>query len=356
MSGIALSHRFYEHAVRPLLGGRRHAAALLGEGSEVLGLDDAVSTDHDFGPRVQIFLPDGGHPPSFAALPDVFEGHPTFFAAADRNGGAPGHQVEVTTAGAFFARRLGVDPAGGLGVADWLLTPTQTLATLTAGAVFHDPDGELTGRRAALRWYPADVWRYALAAGWLRVAQEEAFVGRAGAVGDDLGSRLVAARLVRELVRLAFLIERCWAPYPKWLGSCFARLDLAATAGPALAAATAAADWRDREAALVTAAGVLATATNDLGLAAPVDPAPRRYYTRDIRVLFADRLTVALTAAITESEVRAMVDRLGGRRGGPIGTLPGTIDQVTDSTEILGDPARCRRAGPLLGLAGHPHE
>ncbi|MGW4948489.1 hypothetical protein ACWEOZ_43650 [Actinoplanes sp. NPDC004185] len=44
MSGIALSHRFYEHAVRPLLGGRRHAAALLGEGSEVLGLDDAVST------------------------------------------------------------------------------------------------------------------------------------------------------------------------------------------------------------------------------------------------------------------------------------------------------------------------
>ncbi|MGW4948490.1 DUF4037 domain-containing protein [Actinoplanes sp. NPDC004185] len=256
----------------------------------------------------------------------------------------------MTTAAAFFARRLGVDPAGGLDVAAWLLTPTQTLATLTAGAVFHDPDGELTRRREALRWYPADVWRYALAAGWLRVAQEEAFVGRAGAVGDDLGSRLVAARLVRELVRLAFLIERRWAPYPKWLGSCFTRLDLAATAGPAPASATAAADWRDREAALVTAAGVLATATNDLGLAAPVDPAPRRYYTRDIRVLFADRLTVALTAAISEPQVRGLVDRLGGRRGGPIGTLPGTIDQVTDSTEILGDPVRCRRAGPLLGL------
>jgi hypothetical protein len=101
---------------------------------------------------------------------------------------------------------------------------------------------------------------------------------------------------------------------------------------------------------------VLATATNDLGLAAPVDPAPRMYYTRDIRVLFADRLTVALTAAITGPEVRALVDGLGGRRGGPIGTLPGTIDQVTDSTEVLGDPARRRRAGPLLGLAGNPDE
>ena len=273
-----------------------------------------MSPDHDFGPRVQVFRPDRD------------------------------------TVGEFFTGILGFDPGAGVTVADWLLTPTQTLAMLTAGAVFHDPAGELACRREALRWYPDDVWRYALAAGWLRVAQEEAFVGRAGAVGDDLGSRLVAARLVRELVRLAFLIERRWAPYPKWLGSGFARLDLAATASPALAAVTAAAHWRDREDALVTAAELLAAATNDLGLAAPVDPAPRRYYTRDIRVVGADRLTVALTAAVTDPEVRALLDRLGGRRGGPVGRLPGTIDQVTDSTEILGDPGRRRTAAPLLGL------
>ncbi|GIE48587.1 DUF4037 domain-containing protein [Actinoplanes nipponensis] len=349
MSGIALSRRFYTQAVRPLLGGRPHAAALLGAGSEVLGFDDDVSTDHDFGPRVQVFLPAGVAPPSLAGLPATFEGHPTVFAAADRDGG-PCHQVEVTTPGAFFARRLGVDPAAGMGLADWLLTPTQTLATLTAGAVFHDPAGELARRRAALRWYPGDVWRYALAAGWLRVAQEEAFVGRAGGAGDDLGSRLVAVRLVRELVRLAFLVERRWAPYPKWLGSGFARLDLAATAGPALAAAAAAADWRDREDALVTAAGVLIAATNELGLAAPVDPAPRAFHGRDIRVPGAERLTVALTAAITDPPVVALVEGFGGRRGGPVPTVPGTIDQLTDSTEILGDAGRRRRAAALLGL------
>jgi len=102
VSGIALSRRFYADAVRPLLGGRRHAAALLGEGSEVLGFDDGVSTDHDFGPRVQVFLPAGVAPPSWADLPRVFEGHPTVFATT---GGEPSHQVEVTTAGAFFARR-----------------------------------------------------------------------------------------------------------------------------------------------------------------------------------------------------------------------------------------------------------
>ena len=119
----------------------------------------------------------------------------------------------------------------------------------------------------------------------------------------------------------------------------------------ALAAATAAADWRDREHALVTAAGLLVTATNDLGLAAPVDPAPRPFHTRDIRVVSADRLTVALTAAVTDPEVRALLDRLGRRRGGPVGALPGTIDQVTDSTEILTGPDRRRAAAPLLGLA-----
>ncbi|MEV8503616.1 DUF4037 domain-containing protein [Actinoplanes sp. NPDC051475] len=328
MSGIDLARRLYEHEVRPRLGARPHAAALLGAGSEVLGFDDEVSTDHDFGPRVQIFLPPGA--PVVAEL-----------GGDDR--------VEVTTAGRFFADRLGADPAAGFTLEDWLVAPTQTLATLIAGAVLHDPDGELARRRARLAWYPDDVWRYALAAGWLRVAQEEAFVARAGSTGDDLGSRVIAGRLVRELMRLAFLVERRWAPYPKWFGTAFARLRLAADIGPPLAEAVAAPDWRAREAALVTAASRIAAATNDLGLATPVDPAPRPYYTRDIRVLGADRFVVALTAAIGDPPVRALLERLGGRRGGPVPTLPGTIDQVTDSTDVLTDPVRCRAAAPLLG-------
>ncbi|MFI7601971.1 DUF4037 domain-containing protein [Actinoplanes sp. NPDC049681] len=325
MSGIDLARRFYEESVRPLLGDRPHAAALLGAGSEVLGFDDEVSTDHDFGPRVQIFLPPG--------TPEL--------VADDR--------VEVTTTAGFFVARLGVDPAAGFGLEDWLVTPTQTLAELTAGAVFHDPAGELARRRAALAWYPDDVWRYVLAAGWLRVAQEEAFVARAGSTGDDLGSRVVAGRLVRELMRLAFLVERRWAPYPKWLGAAFARLALAADAAPMLAEALAAPGWRAREAALVAAASRIATATNELGLAEPVDPAPRPYYTRDIRVLGADRFVVALTTAIRDPAVGALLERHGGRRGGPVPALPGTIDQVTDSTDVLTCPARCRATALLLG-------
>jgi hypothetical protein len=178
MSGLELSRRFYEQVVGPLLGGRPHAAALLGDGSEILGYDD-VSPDHDFGPRLQLFRPadslaGGSLDDELAALlPDEFEGFRVAYQDSDAFGGAVRHHVEVTTAAEFFRARLGVDPADGMGLADWLLAPTQVLGTLTAGAVFHDPGGELALRRDRLRWYPDDVWRYALAAAWLRIEQEE---------------------------------------------------------------------------------------------------------------------------------------------------------------------------------------
>ncbi|MEN3356575.1 MAG: hypothetical protein V7637_557 [Mycobacteriales bacterium] len=356
MSGLELARRFYRAVVQPRLVGVEHAAALLGDGSEVLGYDDAVSTDHDFGPRLQVFLPARADPAAvhgaLADLPAEFEGFAVVFSDTDRHGGLARHQVEVTTAAEFFAARLGVDPAGGMTLADWLLSPTQRLATLTAGAVFHDPDGVLYRRRAALRWYPTDVWRYVLAAGWLRVGQEEPFVGRAGSRGDGLGSAVLAARLVRDLMRLAFLVERRWAPYGKWLGRAFTDLPLAATVGPHLGAALAASGWRERQGQVCAAASLLAAATNRLGLAAPVDPAARQFHQRDIQVLDAERFTVALTAAVTDPDVAALLDGLGHRAGRAVGALPGAIDQAVDSTDILEHPGRCRAAAPALGLDG----
>ena len=35
----------------------------------------------------------------------------------------------------------------------------------------HDGAGELTGLRERLGWYPVDVWRYLLAAGWTRLGR-----------------------------------------------------------------------------------------------------------------------------------------------------------------------------------------
>jgi hypothetical protein len=88
--------------------------------------------------------------------------------------------------------------------------------------------------RNRLGWYPDNVWRYLLAAQWTRIVQEEAFVGRAAEAGDELGSRLIAARLAREVMRLCLVLARRYPPYSKWLGTAFAALpDIAVVAAAA---------------------------------------------------------------------------------------------------------------------------
>ena len=114
-------------------------------------------------------------------------------------------------------------------------------------------------------------------------------------------------------------------------------------------AALAATRWPDREAALCAAAGEVAAATNRLALAEPVDPTPRRFHGRDIRVLDAGRFTDALTRAITDPQVGELVDALGRRADGTVACLPGAIDQAVDTVDILTHPARCRAAAPALG-------
>lgn len=108
-------------------------------------------------------------------------------------------------------------------LADWLTFPEQKLRTITAGEVFDDHIGVEDVRRR-FAWYPNDVWLYLLASGWNRIGQEEHLMGRAGLAGDEIGSALIASRLVRDIMRLCFLMERSYSPYPKWFGTAFRRL------------------------------------------------------------------------------------------------------------------------------------
>lgn len=347
--GLDLARRFYFDAIAPLISDVPHSAALLGDGSEVHGFDDHVSPDHDFGPRAQIFVSsvDAIAPirSRLDTLPLTFEGRATRFPDSH---GASGLHVQVTTAAAYFAGALGVDPLAGMSGTDWLLAPTQILATLTRGAVFHDPSAELARRRAEIAWYPDDVWRYVLAAAWLRISQEEAFVGRTGGSGDDLGSRIVTARVARDMMRLAFLIGRAYAPYSKWIGRAFSQLPLAEQVEPQLATALAASGWRDREAALTAVGELLGHATNELGLSPQADPRPRQFHDRDIRVTGSEGFATALASSIADPHVLAILAHQGRRAGAELGRLTGAVDQFVDSTDVLSDINRCRALRPLL--------
>jgi hypothetical protein len=349
LPGLELSRRFYREAVQSVLyeavPAIVHSAARLGSGSEVLGFDTARSADHEWGPRLQVFLrPEDAdrHGARIEAvlsarLPKTFCGYPTHFAATGDAGvgvmqetdGPVRHRVEVTDPARWFDAQLGFDPCRGVTLADWLATPTQRLAEVTAGAVFHDGLGWLAPACANLHWYPHDLWLYLLACQWQRIAQEEAFVGRCGEVGDEIGSAVVAGRLVRDLMRLCLLMNRCYPPYGKWLGTAFARTPQAPFLTPLFTAALAASDWRAREEHLAGAYEATAALHNQLRLTDPVDPATRPYHSRPFRVLRAERFAQALTACITDPDIRHL-------------PAAGAVDQFIDSTDVLTRPELTR--------------
>jgi len=336
VGGLRLSQLFYEEAVKPILAALSpslaYAAALIGGGSEILGYDTPLSTDHDWGPWLVLFLAERDYETDARRidralqeqLPLTFHGYPTRFALShDAPSALPQHRVEVRTARAFFAARLGFDPSVALRPADWLTVPEQTLLELTAGAVYHNGPGELAALRDRLAYYPRDIWLYLMAAQWRRIAQQEAFVGRAGDAGDDLGSRLLAAAIVHDLMRLCFFIERRYAPYGKWFGTAFARLACGVALGPLFARVLRAEEWQTREAALAEAYAAIIRLHNGLGMTPPIEAAVSPYYTRPYVVIHAGHVADALVDAITDLAVRRL-------------PAYGGIDQVSDSTNLLG--------------------
>jgi hypothetical protein len=235
-----------------------------------------------------------------------------------------------TVRGAFRAY-LGVDPLSDLQPVDWLVMSEQSLRMLTAGRVFYDGPGELSRARAALAYYPHDVWLYLVAAQWARIGQEEAFLGRTGEAGDELGSRVIGARLVRDVMRLAFLLEHTYAPYSKWLGMAFGHLACAPLLRPHLERTLGARDWHAREQHLAQAYEHVATLHNALGVTDPVPETIASLHGRPYLVIHAERFARAAQRAITSEMVRQLPPRVG------------SVNQWADATDVLERPVLLQR-------------
>ncbi len=360
--GLELSRHFYVEAVVPLLAKYYprliHSAGRLDSGSDVLGFDTERSMDHWWGPRVTIFLREQDYSDALRdeltrmlgnELPLHVHGYPTHMRVEHAATGTVymedgdgverpiNHMCYVGTTRQFLRQYLGIghlldEPPTP---AEWLALPEQHLRTIRSGGVWHDGTGELTPVRARLHWYPDQVWRYLLRAEWRRIEQEEAFPGRAAEVGDELGSRVVAARLVRELMHLMFLIEREYLPYSKWLGTGFSRLRCAAELEPVLLRALAATSWPERERALSQALELVAVHFNELRLCEAVSAKVSPFYGRPFQVIHGDRFASALEATIVDEDVKRLPRFLGN------------TTQWVDSTDVL---AYARWTTPLTGL------
>jgi hypothetical protein len=341
--GIQLCGQFYAQIVRSLLETHfpalAYSAALLGDGSETLGYDTPMSADHHWGPRVMLFVREDDlylapaiHAMLAEHLPYTFKGYSTHFSEPnlDDNGtqllqtidsGPVNHRITVQTPLSLLSDHLGLDPAETLSPADWLSIPEQRLLTLTAGAVYHDGIG-LEDLRQRFSYYPRDLWLYLLAAGWARIGQEEHLMGRAGLVGDEVGSALIGARLVRDIMHLCFLMERRYAPYPKWFGTAFKQLESGPALYPTLQKALAARTWQTRQKYLIPAYEFIARKHNTLSLTNPLPETTTQFFGRPFQVIALHGFSDALLSEISDPQIATF-------------PLIGGVDQWSDNTDLL---------------------
>lgn len=355
IKGLTLSQLFFEDGVRPVIERRfpdlAYAAARMAGGSDVLGFDTPRSMDHDWGPRLELFLPEAEYDSLRMEvdqalredLPLTIHGFPTNFdyhedgstVMAGVSTGPVNHYVNITTIRRFFEDYLVYSPSRPPRLVEWLTFPQQRLRTVASGRIFYDPHGQLQEIRGWLTYYPHDLWLYLMANQWGRIAQEEPFVGRTGHVGDEIGSRLLAGRLIRDLMNLCFLQERQFAPYVKWFGTAFGELACADELRPIFKQSMMANDWPAREKHLSAAYRYVAQRHNSLGLtpSLPAEVAP--FHNRPYLVIHAERFSEALRGAIEDPAVLSLPTSLG------------SIDQFVDSTDVLSYPEWFGRLRPL---------
>ncbi len=291
-----------------------------------------MSRDHDWGLRLTVLVDadrrDAVLTHFRGELPETWAGIPTSFVFTGQSETALA--VHVDGPGRFTRSRLGLDPRDDMRPVDWLTLTGQAVLEVVAGPVFHDSAGEITEVRNRLAWYPDDVWRYLIACDWARLGEEMPLMSRAGDRGDDLGSRVIAARLVDIAIHLGFLLERQWAPYSKWRGATFAELPGMHQVLPHLTSTLRSETWQQRQDFLAQAVNALQNVQVSTGLPGGT-PATVGFWNRPY--LHPDPAIIAgLLDSIRDPVVRGL----------PLGR--GSIEQQSDNVALLVDPGARRSA------------
>lgn len=310
----------------------------MGYGSDVLGYDDPVSTDHMWGPRFYLFLKEEDQalkPQLLEAFsshfPETYQGYHVNFSPPDPNDGGVRHAtpsldgkvnplIFLYTIEEYLDFYLGTHQLDNLSDIEWLSFSEHRLLALAVGEFYVDML-HLADTLSPISYYPQNVWLYLIASNWSLIAEEQAFVKRCASTGDETGSILVCARIAERLMRLAFLYCKQYAPYSKWFGTAFQRLPIQQTIKDAIYKAVSALSISQREEQIVLAQQLMAQLHNSLSVTEPVPDKIESYFGRDIQVIHPDRI-----AAIVASHLKDT----------PLAHAPliGTLSEVANFTTL----------------------
>lgn len=227
------SRDFWGEIVLPLLQSRfpdetaQMAAGFFGYGSEVLRLDDQYSTDHHFGLRVNILLPEAIMSTRGTAIEDGLAAHlpPQWRGRELREGYTRTRGVELASLEHHLRSTIGLDrPPETL--TEWLKIPEEDITHIVAGEVWHDPSGRFTAVRETLGAYYPEPVRLRRLAHWCRYFSGMGVYALKRALLRDnlLYASTTFARSLRWGVQMAFLLDRRYYPYDKWMTEMFHRL------------------------------------------------------------------------------------------------------------------------------------
>jgi hypothetical protein len=230
---VAVSRELFQEVVLPALARAlpaetaQAAFGLFGYGSEAYGLDDDLSRDHHWGLRIDGLLPEASVGEAGQAMRRVAgEAMPAQFRGYSlREGHLKGAGLSLDSLDRFLARTIG-RPRMPETAVEWLQVPEEEIIHVTNGEVWHDPSGRFTAiRRAFQQYYPEPVRRRRIAH-WCRYfsGMGSYALQRALLRGDEFYAATAFGKAVRWGVQLAFLLDRRYFPYDKWLMATFARL------------------------------------------------------------------------------------------------------------------------------------
>ena len=199
----------------------RLSVGVIGQGSDVLGADDELSRDHDWGPsKCQLLLPDPDvkqYGPSIAqalqaAVPDGFRG--ISLPETQPN------TIRVSTIDTVYRGicQFAYPPETA---EEWSDADDNALYFASSGFVLYDPSGALKKRISAFRaaYYPTDIWKWEIAGQLWSTWHEGDYnvCRRLTKRGDGIGLLIGQGVFVHATMHLLCLLNRRFPVYWKWL-------------------------------------------------------------------------------------------------------------------------------------------
>ncbi len=229
---IDVSHHFFDEVVKPILEREcpevtaQTAFGVFGYGSEVLRMDDEYSQDHHWGLRINALMPDELFQKHREAVLQAFNANlPSTYLGYSLREGLTGRGLSLDSLQGFLKRTIGLDHAPST-YAEWLSVPEEDIIHIINGEVWYDPSGRLTAIRGTFNQYYPEPVRLRRIAHWCRYysgmgtyALKRAILRR-----NAVYATIAFGRALRLGIQLAFLLDRKYFPYDKWLLAYFERL------------------------------------------------------------------------------------------------------------------------------------